>query len=84
MFDAYLSVHYTCAPFEDSMDLYNAIFSETGVALSYVGVLEFATYAGHTTCKLAVTFTYGMWGEGCHVEKSWWHENATICGTGQK
>ena len=79
LLNAYLSVHYTHAPFEDGVDLYHTVFAETGVAKnmwSYVEALEFAACAERKTRKLAVTFARGVWEEWRGVEESWRRKDA--------
>ncbi|RDX44062.1 hypothetical protein OH76DRAFT_1446274 [Lentinus brumalis] len=74
LLNAFLSVHYTHALFDESAQLYRTIFAELGVeknARTYVEALERAAYARRGERKQALKFAREVWEEWCGVEEKW-------------
>ena len=74
LLNAFLSVHYTHALFDEGAQLYRTIFSELGVEKNpwtYVEALERSAFARRGERKQALKFAREVWGEWCLIEEKW-------------
>ncbi|RPD77124.1 hypothetical protein L226DRAFT_360122 [Lentinus tigrinus ALCF2SS1-7] len=74
LLNAFLSIHYTHALFDEGAQLYRTIFTELGVdknAWTYVEALEQAAYARKGERKQALKFAREVWEEFCGAEEKW-------------
>ena len=74
LLNAYLSVQYSHASFDEGSRLYNEVFGAHGVARnawSYVEALERAARADRWSRKQALEFARGVWEEWRGVETAW-------------
>ena len=77
LLNAYLSVHYAHALFDDCAQLYGTLFAELGVqknAWTFVEALERAGRAKRDDRKLALKFAREAWAEWQPVEEAWWRK----------